>query len=155
MTQKVVEVQTERRTLTVGFADMTGFMRLVDGQSEEAVADLLQRAYEVVGDAVVRRGGRVWKYLGDAVMFSCPEARGAAAAAGEIAQHAFSIGDGTARFHVGVATGEVVMGEFGHASFRNQDIFGHTVHRAAQLCDQAKRLPSQVALDDATRAALN
>lgn len=148
-------VAIERRTLTVGMADMSGFMRLVEGQSEEAVADLLQRTYEAIGDAVVGRGGRVWKYLGDAVLFSCPDARSAAGAAQEIAAQRFPIGQGEGRYHVGVATGDVVIGQFGHASFRNEDIFGHTVHRAAVLSNRAKQEPSQVMLDEETRAALN
>jgi class 3 adenylate cyclase len=146
-------VQIQHRTLSVGFADMDGFMHAVEGQSEEAIAAFLQQSYEGVGDAVVRHGGRVWKYLGDAVLFSCDTPDAATKAAHEIAAQRFKIGQNESRFHVGVATGPVVLGTFGHASFRNEDFFGHTIHRAATLSNEAKRAESHVALDPTTQAA--
>ena len=135
-------VQIQKRELSVGMADMDGFMKAVEGHSEEAIAGFLQQAYEGVGDAVVRQGGRVWKYLGDAVLFSCDTPAAAAKAANEIAAQRFPIGANQVRFHVGVATGPVVIGTFGHASFRNEDFFGHTIHRAAMLSNEAKRANS-------------
>ncbi len=143
----------ERKTLSVGMADMDGFMRAIEGKSEEEIASLVQQTYEGVGDSVVRHGGRVWKYLGDAILFSCDTPAAAARAAHEIAQQRFTIGEHEMRFHVGVATGEVVQGTFGHASFRNEDIFGHAIHRAVHLGSEAKRNESHVALDEVTQAA--
>ena len=146
-------VQVERRELSVGMADMDGFMKAIEGHPDDAIADLVQRAYEGIGDAVVRHGGRVWKYLGDAVLFSCDTPAAATQAAHEIAQQRFKLGDRELRFHVGVATGPVVQGTFGHASFRNEDIFGHAIHRAVMLGAEAKRNDSHVALDPSTQAA--
>ena len=147
-------VALERAQLSMGMADMDGFMAAVEGRSEEEVAALLQETYEAIGDAIVGNGGRIWKYLGDAVLFSCPSPAGAARAAQEIAALRFRSGEKEVRFHVSVATGPVVIGRFGHSSFENDDVFGHTIHRAAVMGKDAKADPSHVALDEATKRAI-
>src|SRR5687768_12234683 len=145
----------EVHQLSIGFADMDGFMKAVEGGSDADVAALVQATYRAIGDAVVRNRGRVRKYLGDAVMFSCPDPAAAAKAAHEIAALRFRHRDQELRFHVSVATGSVVQGTFGHSTNRHEDIFGHTIHRAALLGRDAKADPSHVALDEATRRAVD
>jgi adenylate cyclase len=151
---KVLPVTSaEEVRLSIGFADMDGFMKAVDSGSDADVAALCQTAYEAIGDAVTRNGGRVWKYMGDAVMFSHADPASAARAAHEIAALRFRVRDQELRFHVSVATGTVVKGTFGHVTFRNEDIFGHTIHRAAIMGREAKAQPDHVALDEETRRA--
>ena len=145
----------EVHQLSIGFADMDGFMQAVEGCSDADIAALVQAAYRAVGDAVLRNRGRVRKYLGDAIMFSCPDPASAAKAAHEIAALRFRQRDKEVRFHVSVATGPVVQGAFGHSTLRNEDIFGHTIHRAALLGREAKADSSHVAFDEATRRALD
>jgi adenylate cyclase len=141
--------------LSIGFADMDGFMQVVEAGSDADIAALVEACYRAIGDAVIRNRGRVWKYLGDAILFSCPDPGSAAKAAHEIASLRFRLRDRDVRFHVSVATGPVVQGTFGHSTFRNEDIFGHTIHRAALLGREAKADPSHVALDEATRRAID
>ena len=141
--------------LSVGFADMDGFMKVVEGGSDADIAALVQATYRAVGDAVVRNRGRVRKYLGDAIMFTCPDPASASKAAHEIAALRFRTRDQEVRFHVSVATGTVVEGTFGHSTHRHEDIFGHTIHRAALVSREARADPSHVALDEATRRAID
>ncbi|HET7770694.1 MAG TPA: adenylate/guanylate cyclase domain-containing protein [Chloroflexota bacterium] len=141
--------------LSIGFADMDGFMKVAESGSDADIAAIVQTCYRAIGDAVLRNRGRIWKYLGDAVMFSCPDPVSAIKAAHEIAALRFRHRDQEVRFHVSVATGPVVQGSFGHSTFRNEDIFGHTIHRAALLGRDAKADPSHVALDEATRRAVD
>src|SRR6266542_3834361 len=143
----------EEERLSIGMADMDGFMKAVEGGSDAEIAALVQATYEALGDAIVRNGGRVWKYLGDAILFSNPDPAAAARTAHEIAALRFRSRDQEVRFHVSVATGTVVRGTFGHGSLRGEDIFGHTIHRAAMTGREAKADPSHVALDEATRRA--
>ena len=141
--------------VSVGIADMDGFMKAVESGSDADVAALVQTTYRAIGDAVVRNRGRLWKYLGDAILFTCPDPVSAAKAAHEIAALRFQTKGQEVRFHVSVATGTVVQGTFGHSTLRGEDIFGHAIHRAAMLGRDAKANPSHVAFDEATHAALD
>ncbi|MBV9119530.1 MAG: hypothetical protein JOZ39_02395 [Chloroflexi bacterium] len=137
----------ERRVLSIGLADLTGWQQAIAGQPLEAVGNLLEEAYGRAGDAIVDNGARVHKYMGDAVMFVADSAASAVAAAHAIAATGpFRIGDRDLRFRVGVASGEVITGEFGHSSLRRWDLFGDVVNRTVDLLAEAKVSPSQVAI---------
>src|SRR6266540_1921288 len=61
-------------------ADVNGFSALARRMGDSGrLAQLFQRTYEVVGDAVVGNGGQVLKYLGDAVLCLFPAGSEAAA----------------------------------------------------------------------------
>jgi adenylate cyclase len=141
--------------LSVGFADMDGFMKAVESGTDADIAALVQSTDDAIGDAITRHGGQIHKYLGDAIFFTNPSPAACASSAHEIAALRFHAPSGAElRFHVSVATGTVVRGTFGHASARGQDIFGHTIHRAAMTGREAKGDPSHVYLDEATRRAI-
>ena len=59
---------TERRLVTVLFADLVGFTSLAADRDAEAVRDLLSRYFEAAREVVERYGGTVEKFIGDAVM---------------------------------------------------------------------------------------
>ncbi|MGH2455453.1 MAG: adenylate/guanylate cyclase domain-containing protein [Candidatus Limnocylindria bacterium] len=58
----------ERRLVSVLFADLVGFTTLAEGRDAEAVREQLTRYFEVAQEIVVRYGGTVEKFIGDAVM---------------------------------------------------------------------------------------
>jgi class 3 adenylate cyclase/tetratricopeptide (TPR) repeat protein len=58
----------ERRLVSVLFADLVGFTSLSEGRDPEDVRELLSRYFEVCRDLVVRYGGELEKFIGDAVM---------------------------------------------------------------------------------------
>ena len=59
---------TERRVVTVLFADLVGFTPFAEERDAEEVRDTLSRYFELATDIVVRYGGAVEKFIGDAVM---------------------------------------------------------------------------------------
>ncbi len=59
---------TERRLVSVLFADLVGFTTLSEGRDSEEVRDLLSRYFEICRTIVERYGGVVEKFIGDAVM---------------------------------------------------------------------------------------
>ncbi|HLY14017.1 MAG TPA: adenylate/guanylate cyclase domain-containing protein [Candidatus Limnocylindrales bacterium] len=59
---------TERRLVSVLFADLVGFTARSDGRDPEQVRDFLGRYFEVARDVIERYGGTVEKFIGDAVM---------------------------------------------------------------------------------------
>jgi class 3 adenylate cyclase/tetratricopeptide (TPR) repeat protein len=60
--------ETERRLVTVLFADLVGFTTISEGRDAEAVRDLLGRYFDVSREIVRRYGGTIEKFIGDAVM---------------------------------------------------------------------------------------
>lgn len=145
----------ERRVLSVGFADMANFARASQFLGAERTAEMLDEAYRVAGDAIVAHGGTIWKYIGDAILFTVDSPREAVRAAEAIvAAFRREIGSATVFYRVGVATGDVVIAEVGHPSHRAKDLFGETVNRAARLVREAGTKPTGVALCDETRKCL-
>ena len=58
----------ERRIVTVLFADVVGSTALGEALDPEDVRSLLGRLFAIATDAVERHGGRVEKFIGDAIM---------------------------------------------------------------------------------------
>ena len=67
----------ERRLVTVLFADLVGFTAFSDGRDAEEIRELQTRYFQTVRDIIDRYGGRVEKFIGDAVMalWGAPVAR--------------------------------------------------------------------------------
>lgn len=146
----------EKRRLSVGFADLTHYTRMVERLGSEAALAVLQESFDAAGDSIVRHGGRIWKYMGDGILFSFEDAGSAARAAAEIASgFRREIGPLLLRYRVGIATGEVLLTEIGHASFRTQDLMGETVNRAALLLREAGRSDPGFVLCEETRRAIS
>ena len=59
---------TERRLVSVLFADLVGSTNLAEGRDPEEVRDLLSRYFETARETIERYGGLVEKFIGDAVM---------------------------------------------------------------------------------------
>ena len=58
----------ERRVVTVLFADLVGFTAFAEERDAEEVRDTLSRYFELATEVVVRYGGVIEKFIGDAVM---------------------------------------------------------------------------------------
>ncbi|HEX7172200.1 MAG TPA: adenylate/guanylate cyclase domain-containing protein [Candidatus Limnocylindria bacterium] len=59
---------TERRLVSVLFADLVGFTTLSEARDPEDVRALLDRYFEACREVIARYGGTVEKFIGDAVM---------------------------------------------------------------------------------------
>jgi class 3 adenylate cyclase/tetratricopeptide (TPR) repeat protein len=71
------EPTTERRLVTVLFADLVGFTPFSEERDAEEVREILSRYFDLAKDVVVRYGGTIEKFIGDAVMavWGTPTAR--------------------------------------------------------------------------------
>lgn len=122
----LTEAASERRKLaTLVFCDMTGSTALGERLDAEAVRDLRSRYFAEMRAAIEAHGGRVEKYIGDAVMavFGVPvahedDAVRAVRAAAEMRERLGMLNDEFERrfgtridLHLGVNTGEVVTGD--------------------------------------------
>ncbi|MDP8930382.1 MAG: AAA family ATPase, partial [Actinomycetota bacterium] len=159
------ELEGERRTVTVLFADAVGSTPLAERLDEEDVYLILQGAVELMVEAVHRYEGTVTHFLGDGIMalFGAPiahedAARRAVAAAldmqdaleaylGEVAErHGVEL-----RFRVGLNTGRVVVGRISDQLGMEYTAIGDTTNLAARMEQLAE--PGSVYVSESTHWA--
>ncbi len=144
----------ERRLVSILFADLVGFTTLAEGQDAEDTRELLSRYFEVVTHLIVRYGGTVEKFIGDAIMavWGAPtahedDAERAVRAALDLVDAVKTLGPGIAA-RAGVLTGEAAV-TIGAA---NQGmVAGDLVNTASRLQSVAE--PGTVLVGQATQRA--
>jgi class 3 adenylate cyclase/predicted ATPase len=151
----------ERRTVTVLFADLSGYSSVAERLDPEAVKGVVDRCLRRLAEEVDRFGGRVDKYIGDAVMatFGAPIAhaddperavRAGLAMQSAMAELAPRLGDDHGiefSLRVGINTGEVLAGTVGGV----YTVMGDAVNVASRL--QAAGRPGSVTVGDRTMRA--
>ena len=158
-----IELGGETREVSVLFVDLVGSTTYAEEHPPTEVVAMLNRFFGVIVEEVDEHGGLVNKFMGDAVLavFGAPVAQddhatSALAAARRIAERlAEEVGE--VRAGIGVATGEVVVGNVGHEERFEYTVIGDAVNAAARLTELAKEVPGGVlalgeSLDAATDA---
>jgi class 3 adenylate cyclase/tetratricopeptide (TPR) repeat protein len=151
--------ESERRLVSVLFADLVGFTALSEQRDPEDVRELLTRYFETCRQLISRYGGTVEKFIGDAVMavWGTPIAReddaelavrAAIDLTAAVEQLGESVGAADLRARAGVLTGEaaVTIGADGQGM-----VAGDMVNTAARI--QAAANPGTVLVGDSTRRA--
>jgi class 3 adenylate cyclase len=108
--------------LAVGFADLCGFTGMSQRLRMDELSQLLSRFEEIAADIVLDHGGRVVKFIGDAVMYVATDAVSAVAAAEELVVAAEQRG---MQARAGVTAGTALA--------LDGDYFGPVVNLAARL----------------------
>ena len=152
-------VVSERRLVSVLFADLVGFTPLSEHRDPEEVRELLSQYFDRCRALIERYGGTVEKFIGDAVMavWGTPVAREddaerAVRAALALTQAVTLLGEEVGmpelRVRAGVLTGSaaVELGSEGEGM-----VLGDTVNTASRL--QSIADPGTVLVDDVTRRA--
>ncbi len=150
---------SERRLVSVLFADLVGFTTLSEHRDPEEVRELLSRYFERCRALIERYGGTVEKFIGDAVMavWGTPVAReddaeravrAALALTQAVTALGADVGTPELRVRAGVLTGSaaVELGAEGEGM-----VLGDTVNTASRL--QSIAQPGTVLVDDVTRRA--
>jgi class 3 adenylate cyclase/tetratricopeptide (TPR) repeat protein len=145
---------TERRLVSILFADLVGFTTLAEGRDAEDTRELLTRYFDVARDVVGRYGGTIEKFIGDAVMavWGAPvahedDAERAVRAGLELVDAVKALGPGIAA-RAGILTGEaaVTLGAVGQGM-----VAGDLVNTASRL--QSIAPPGTVLVGEATQRA--
>jgi class 3 adenylate cyclase len=150
---------SERRLVSVLFADLVGFTTLSEHRDPEEVRDLLSRYFDRCRTLIERYGGTVEKFIGDAVMavWGTPvahedDAERAVRAGLALTQAVTALGQEVGmpglRVRAGVLTGRAAV-ELGDES--EGMVLGDTVNTASRL--QSIANPGTVMVDDVTRRA--
>jgi class 3 adenylate cyclase/tetratricopeptide (TPR) repeat protein len=147
---------TERRMVSVLFADLVGFTALSGPRDPEEVRELLSSYFEAARRTIERHGGTVEKFIGDAVMavWGAPvaqedDAERAVRVALELVDAVRALGERTGTSlaaRAGVATGEaaVTVGAVGQGI-----VAGDLVNTASRI--QGAAPPGGVFVDETTR----
>ena len=148
---------SERRLVSVLFADLVGFTPLSEHRDPDEVRDLLSRYFDRCRALIERYGGTVAKFIGDAVMavWGTPVAReddperavrAALALTQAVSALGAEVGMPELRVRAGVLTGNaaVEVGAEGEGM-----VLGDTVNTASRL--QSLAAPGNVLVDDVTR----
>jgi class 3 adenylate cyclase/tetratricopeptide (TPR) repeat protein len=147
---------TERRMVSVLFADLVGFTALSGPRDPEEVRELLSSYFETARRTIERHGGTVEKFIGDAVMavWGAPvaqedDAERAVRVALELVDGVRALGDRTGTeldARAGVATGDaaVTVGAVGQGI-----VAGDLVNTASRI--QGAAAPASVLVDETTR----
>jgi class 3 adenylate cyclase len=144
--------------LTALFADLRGFTTFSERTDPAQVMDLLNRYFGVAVPIVLRNGGTVVQFVGDAMLavFDAPTPRAdhelrAARTALEMQEAIAKIADGgaeTPRFRIGINTGPALIGNVGSAELRSFNVVGDAVNVAARLETSAE--PGSVLIGETT-----
>lgn len=159
---KLIE-QGERRHLTVLFADMAGSTRLSSELDPEDYRSVIRAYQKACTEAIRRYDGFLAQYLGDGVLayFGYPrahedDAERAVRAGKEVITAVSKLSPRSGlrlQSRVGVATGDVVVGEtIGEGTNQVTTIAGETPNLAARL--QALAPPDTLIISDGTRRLL-
>ena len=142
--------ESERRQVTVLFADLSGFTAFAETLDAEDVAAIVDRCLRAMADAIYRYRGTVDKYIGDCIMalFGAPvaheddserairaalEMRDRIAALDAELRETAAAGTPLLSLHVGINTGLVVAGAVGSDRRREYTVLGDAVNVAARL----------------------
>jgi len=168
---ELTDPKGSRREMTILFCDMKGFTSFSEGMTPAGLVNVLNRYLTVISEPVRRNNGIIDKYIGDAVMaFWGPpfapaedQARLACLAAVEqlAALSAFQVelpdlmglrrGLPELAIRVGIATGEVVVGNIGSEQTRSYTVIGDTVNFASRLESAGKAYGTHTLISEATQ----
>jgi adenylate cyclase len=161
----------ERQVMTVFFSDLEGFTRLCEGLTPDATVRFLNRYFSMMSEVIRTRHGIVDKYIGDSVMafwgppFTDPAEharQGCIAALAQMAQmeafrawlpEMFGIRQGLPDVNVrmGIASGDVTVGNIGSETSRSYTVIGDTVNLASRLEQANKFYGTRILVNEATR----
>ena len=68
----IIRAMTERRPLTILFADVSGSTRLFETRGDEAARRIVANVLLALAEVSARHGGRVIKTIGDEIMCTFP-----------------------------------------------------------------------------------
>lgn len=166
-TDKDLVNRTDRLSVTVLMSDVRGYSAIAENADPAALAGQLNAHRKQMNAAILREGGTVMQYVGDAVMavFGAPEPlphHASDAVRAAVNMHARQreldaewAGQGLAPFGLGIglSTGDVAAAMLGSAERLEYTLVGDTVNLAQRLQDLARPAGTTVASDATVRAA--
>lgn len=164
-----IELWGEKRELSILFSDIAGFTTLSEQLIPQDLFYLMTSYLSNMTDILIHEGGTLDKYIGDAVMgfFGAPLPLADHAVRAcrtailmrerlpafntDIVAHGLEPID----FRVGIATGEVMVGNIGSHDRFNYTVLGDTVNLASRLEWTGKEYGVNIIISESVREKLN
>ena len=165
------DVMGQKRLMTVLFTDLVGFTTLGENLTAGGLVHVINRYFTLMSECVQKERGIIDKFIGDAIMaywgppFVAEEEQAIAACRAALAQV-----DALARFRaelpdlmglrknlpeinlrIGLATGEVVVGNIGSETARSYTVMGDTVNLASRLESANTMYGTRILISEETR----
>ena len=148
--------QSERKTVTVLFADISGFTAMSELLDPEEVTTVMNACLQIMGDTVIAYEGYIDKFIGDCIMaiFGAPvthenDPELALRAALEMNEKIVEFNknlpvklEKPLTLHTGINTGVVIAGDMGSDDRMDYTVMGDTVNLASRL--ESKAVNGQV-----------
>jgi class 3 adenylate cyclase/CHASE3 domain sensor protein len=161
----------ERHVMSVFFSDLAGFTRMCEGLTPDAAVRFLNRYFALMSEVIQARQGIIDKYIGDSVMafwgqpFTDESSHAALCCEAALDQrdkleefradmpNLLGIRHGlpSVDARMGIATGEVLVGNIGSATARGYTVIGDTVNLASRLEQANKFYRSHILVSEQTR----
>ena len=155
----------EYRRMTILFSDLSGSTELASRLDPEDFSAVIDRYYQLCGEAVAAHGGYLANYLGDGVLAYFGYPRGMDHSAAAAIRAGLDLQDrvaalnrsggvasvGEIEVRVGIHTGRVVINEVGHESRREIHALGDVMNTAARVEGIVR--PGGIAITPSTREA--
>ena len=151
-TKDSVLAETERREVTVLFADIRSFTTLAEQMAADAVVLMLNQFFSVMVEIVFKHNGLLDKFVGDQLIavFGLVDATGNPAdnairtaiemqtATEEMMKQRKDAGLETFKIGIGINTGQAIIGNIGSSNRMDYTVIGDCVNVAARLERMAK-----------------
>jgi len=140
-------LQGQTREMTVYFSDIEGMTTLAEGMAPDALVELLSRYFDEMTGVIAAQEGTVDKFIGDAIMAfwgapvptadhaarACEAALRSQRKLRELRGAADVAGLKNIRARIGIAGGDVLVGNVGSHDRFNYTVMGDTVNLASRL----------------------
>ena len=128
------------RNHVIVFMDIHDYSIVINLLGKKQAVDFLQEVYEKLGDIIVKHKGEIIKYMGDAILCVFPGGSECEVVKCAIELRAAYTNIVNSRnishdteLEIGIDSGVVATGVFGHRSLMQKDVFGDEVNRAAMI----------------------
>lgn len=165
-----VAVAGERRVVTVFFSDIEGFTSVGESLTPSALVAVINQYFTVMSEPIIRNGGIIDKFIGDGIMafwappfvpvqehatracFAALEQLDALAGFQKTIPDLIGVRSAVPRirFRIGLATGDVVIGNIGSESFKGYTVMGDTVNLSARLESGGKQYGVRILISEQT-----
>jgi len=135
----MIRAVTERRALTILFADVSGSTRLFEIHGDEAARRMVGGVLRALAEVTVRHGGRVVKTIGDEIMCTFPAPLNGVLAATDMHRRIRNDADfqrDNLAIRIGLHHGEALV--------ESDDVFGDAVNTAARMADKTLARRDQI-----------
>ena len=150
-------LEGEVKELTVFFSDIAGFTSLAESMSPEALVETLGGYLDDATRVIADHQGTVDKFLGDGIMafWGAPEELGdhAALACEAAVRMQRAIGGSKLTTRIGIATGQVLVGNIGSHERMNYTVMGDAANLASRLEGLNKQYGTSIMISERTRLA--